>query len=628
MTGIVNIEILVLELLLVVCAVAILVRIFRFQYTAALVLAGLVLSLRTPLHVDLTPDLIFTLLLPPLVFEAAYHLNLQQLRRFLPTILILAIPGVLINMLIVGGIIAAGTGLSLQIAFVFGALIAATDPVSVVAIFRKLGAPKDLEVLMEGESLFNDGTAIVVFNLALAAALTGGINIGDGVVEFLQVSLVGMGIGLILGWIVSKLISRIDDYLIATTFTTVLAFGSYLIAEHYHVSGILAVVGAGLMNGSIGEQGASATTRIVILNFWEYIAFLANSAVFLIIGLQLDINSFIGAWQNILWAIAAVLVSRAFVIYLVSRLGMRLPGRWRHMMFWGGLRGAIALALALSLPLSLGESRNTIIDMTFGVVTFTLLVQGLSIEGLMKWLGIITQSEVQVEYERRRARALAEQAGLQRLESLHDEGLLSTHTWERMFPVFNQRVQTMKTAVQRALLKDPELEVDEMRNAHREALKAKRVVLADLRRDGLVSERIYEELTTNVDIALDLEGDAWLSTILSQEDRSLIQQLVFVVIQSRDLESTVHTLSMRGFPATLIQSSGGFLQRRNKVLMVGIPEDRLSQFLDALRATCGSRVEYLSSPIGQVPMPIGVPVPVEVAGATVFVFNIERYEEL
>lgn len=624
----VQIESLILELLLIVAVVSTVVRRLRIPYTVALVLAGLALSIHSTIQIDLTPDLILYFLIPPLVFEAAYHLKYDQLMKDMRMIVLLAVPGVIINLLIVGGIIAWGAGLSINAALLFGALIAATDPVSVVAIFRKLGAPKRLELMLESESLFNDGTAIVLFNLALTASLTGRFDLVNGVVDFVRVAAGGIIIGLVLGWLVSALMSRINDYLIATTLTTVLAFGSYLLAEQVHVSGVLAVVMAGLINGNIGERGVSASTRIVILNFWEYVAFLANSAVFLLIGLQIDIAAMASTWQMIVWAIGAVLAGRAIVIYLFSRLGGDLPRGWRHILFWGGLRGAIALALALSLPSSLGPEREVMIEMAFGVVLFSLIGQGLTIEPLIRRLKLIIRSEDRIEYERRRARALAHRAGIERLQGMYEEGLLSSHTWESIAPVLQSRLEALTLAVRETLVQKPELEVDEMIAAHQEALRTQRLLLTDLRQDGVITDETYEELVTDIDISIDSDADTWVHNILGRGAQRLIKQLILAVVQPRDLESATSALTMRGFPSTLIQSSGGFLKRRNNILLVGIPKGRLSDAVDGLRSACSGRVEYLSAPSVPDSIPIGAAVPIEVQGATVFIFDIERYEEL
>jgi monovalent cation:H+ antiporter, CPA1 family len=500
-------EALIIELLLIVSIVAIAVRRLRVPYTVALVIVGLLISIQSPLEIELTPELILALFVPPLVFEAAFHLNLRDLQRNLVGILLLAVPGVIITTLIVGGILSLGTSLTLPLALVFGALIAATDPVAVVALFRALGVPKRLAVLIEGESLFNDGTAIVLFNLMLVVALTGSFDLLDSIGSFLRVAVGGTVVGLILGWLVSLLISRVDDYLIETTLTTVLAFGAYLIAEQLHFSGVLAVVAAGLVNGNISPQGMSPTTRIVLFNFWEYVAFLANSLVFLLIGLQINIPALIAAWQPILWAILAILVARTVVVYGLSWVARRvsdpIPMRWQHVLNWGSLRGAICLALALSLPASLGSQRELLRVMAFGVVLFTLLVQSTTMKPLIRWLHIITRSEAQVEYELRHARLATLSSADARLDRMHAEGLLSTHTWEKLKQFITQNAESMATAMRALLLADPALEAEELDTGWRELLRAQRGALLGLRHDGVISEESFETLTAEVDARFD-----------------------------------------------------------------------------------------------------------------------------
>jgi CPA1 family monovalent cation:H+ antiporter len=227
------VEEIIIALLFVAVLVGILAHRLRLPYTVGLVLMGLALGVGVQREINVPPNLILALLLPPLVFEAAFHLNLDDLRRDLAPILILALPGVLLTMLMVGGIVSWGTGMSLSIALVFGALVAATDPVSVVTLLRTMGVPKRLQVLLGGESLFNDGTAIVLFNLAIAMALKGGasFNLPLSLINFAFVAGGGVVVGLLLGALISQVISRIDDYLIETTLTSVLAYGAYLIAE-------------------------------------------------------------------------------------------------------------------------------------------------------------------------------------------------------------------------------------------------------------------------------------------------------------------------------------------------------------------------------------------------------------
>ncbi len=507
-------ETLVIELLLIVSLVAIAVRRLRVPYTVALVIVGLLLTTQEPLDLSFTPEVILALLVPPLVFEAAFHINVRQLGRNLPGILLLAIPGVVITTLIVGYLVGALTPLSLPLALVFGALISATDPVAVVAMFRTLGAPRRLALIVESESLFNDGTAIVVFNLVVAAAITGAFDPVHGLAQFVFVSVGGLVVGLALGWLIAALIARIDDYLIETTLTTVLAYGAYLLAERLHFSGVLAVVAAGLVVGSIGSRGMSPTTRIVLFNFWEYVAFLANSLVFILIGLQVSIPLIASHWQAVLAAILAVLVSRAIVVYGLGWLGGRLGGRfgepipvrWLHVLNWGGLRGAIALALALSLPAALGADRELVQVMAFGVVLFTLVVQSMTMRPLLRRLGILERDPVRMEYQTRHARMIAFRAAALQLESMHRDGLLSENTWEVLRPQLAVTIERLGLDVRDLQQAHPGLANEELADARRELLRAQRGALQTLQRDGGISEEVYEKLVSEVDARLSQQG--------------------------------------------------------------------------------------------------------------------------
>jgi CPA1 family monovalent cation:H+ antiporter len=503
-------ETIIIELLLVVVVVALIVRRLNVPYTVALVLVGLMLTLQHSITADLTPELILTLFVPPLVFEAALNINFDELRHNLPGILVLAVPGVILTTLIVGGLLSLTTPLALPVAMVFGALISATDPVAVVSMFRTLGVPKRLAVLIESESLLNDGTAIVVFNLALVVALTGQFNLIESLGDFIRISIGGTAIGLVLGWLVSRLIARIDDYLIETTLTTLLAFGAYLLAERFHFSGVLAVVAAGLVNGNLGSQGMSPTTRIVITNFWEYVAFLANSLIFLLIGLKVNLPALLGAWQPVLWAIIAVFLARMVVVYglggIMYRFTDRIPLRWLHVLNWGGLRGAIALALVLSLPIGLSTDRELMKLMAFGVVLFTLLVQSTTLSPFLRRLGLVTRPPEQVEYEKRHARLTAARSVLAHLEHRHTEGLISSHVWEQLKPQITAQMEVYAGSVREILNAEPKLEAEELDTAQREGLRAQRSALLGLQHDGVISSDVFDELAAEIDAALASEN--------------------------------------------------------------------------------------------------------------------------
>jgi len=501
-------ESVVVVLVLVTTLVAIIARRRRLPYTVTLVVIGLLIAIPTSLELEATPDLILAIFVPPLVFEAAFHLDLRQLRENLTPILLLAVPGVLLTTLLVGGMTALGAGMAFGTAVVFGALIAATDPVAVVSLFRALGVPRQLALTVEGESLFNDGTAIVVFRIAVAAALTGVFEPLTGLTDFLRIALGGIGVGLVLGWITAQLVARLEDRLTVTSLTTILAFGSYVAAEYFHVSGVLAVVVAGLLCGNVGMAGASPSTKIMIFNLWEYLAFLANSLVFLLIGLSVDLTLL---WDNLgamVVAVVAVVGSRAIVVYGFSWLARlwgktsRIPSSWRHVLFWGGLRGAISLALVLSLPVAM-PARRELQAMTFGVVLFTLLAQGTTIQLLLERLGLTERSPQWVARETRLGRLFATQAGLRRLEQMHRDGMLPDEMWAGLREGYRQDQQQVVQEIKQLFHEHAELEGEMLFQARREALKAERGALWDALRRNILSDPVYERLSTDIDHRLE-----------------------------------------------------------------------------------------------------------------------------
>ena len=578
-------ETLIIELLLIVSVVAVAVRRLRIPYTVALVIAGLLITIQTTIKFELTPELILTLFVPPLVFEAAFYLNLRELRRNLPAILLLAVPGVIFTMFIIGGILSYSIKLSLPIALLFGALIAATDPVAVVALFRTLGVPKRLLVLIEGESLFNDGTAIVLFQLMLAVVLTSKFDLLNSVVDFFRISIGGFLVGLVLGWLIAQFITRVDNYLIETTLTTILAFGAYLVADRLSFSGVLAVVAAGLVNGNISPQGMSPTSRIVIFNFWEYVAFLANSLVFLLIGLQVNITSLLSSWQPILWAILAIFIARIIVVYglswLVKQVAEPIPFRWQHVLNWGGLRGAISLALVLSLPLSLTPEREVLRVMAFGVVLFTLIVQSTTMSPLIRWLKVITRSEAQVRYEMQHARLTALRSADSRLDRMHADGLLSSHTTEKLKHYITQQAGSLADTVRDLLLADPALEAEELDTGWREILRAQRNAVLSLRHDGIISEDVFEQLTAEV--------DAQLSEGYSLEEDHVETRTQFIeIIVPKNSHIIDETIAETGIPRTAVMVS---IKRNNELI---IPRgDTIFQAGDVVTLFCER--EYVDS---------------------------------
>jgi len=381
-------------LLFVSALVAMLTRRVHLPYTVGLVLAGIALYFaHIHLKWHLSKDLIFSVFLPPLVFEAALFINWREFQRELPLVTLLATVGVALA----AGVTALGMHYALQwdwgSAIVFGVLISATDPVSVIATFKESQAKGRLRMLIESESLLNDGTAAVAF-VAVLGVLAGthetALSIGG---ELLVTTLGGVIIGGILAYCLMLLAGRTPDYLVEITFTTLAAYGSFFVAEHFRCSGVLAALTAGLVVGNFRASGSiSAAGRQVIGPIWEYIAFVANSLIFLLIGAQEAQQHFEGLWGPVLGSIILVTFGRAVAIYPLCALfvGTRLEVdlRQQHVLFWGGLRGALALALALSLPDDLPH-QSSIIVITFAVVAFSVFAQGLTITPLLVRLGQI-----------------------------------------------------------------------------------------------------------------------------------------------------------------------------------------------------------------------------------------------
>jgi CPA1 family monovalent cation:H+ antiporter len=381
-------------LLLIAAVVAMLTRRLRFPYTVGLVAAGIILAnLPFALKVTLTKELIFTALLPPLLFEAAFYIHWEQLRRDFSVIVVLATLGVSIS--------ACVTTIGMRYlaqwewlgALAFGVLIAATDPVSVIATFREAKAHGRLLVLIEAESLLNDGTAAVAFGVVVA--LASGQQLPPLEIGAMLLKTIGGGIfcGVAVGLGALLFIGRTDDHLVEVTFTTVAAYGSMLLADHFGLSGVLATITAGLVMGNFKSLGTiSDRGKEAVQVFWEYSAFVANSLVFLLIGMREGDQHFVALWLPAMIAIALVILGRAVAIYscclLFSHSAIRVSRNQQHVLFWGGLRGALALALALGLPAEVPK-REAIITVSFAVVAFSVFVQGLTINSLLRSMGEI-----------------------------------------------------------------------------------------------------------------------------------------------------------------------------------------------------------------------------------------------
>ena len=376
-------------------------------FTVILVLLGMGLSglsgrfetLAALHHFRLTPELVLFLFLPALVFESSLNLDTRQLLKDLIPVLTLAVPAMLVSALLVGLGLWWLLGIAPLVALLFGALISATDPVAVVALFKELGAPLRLTVLVEGESLFNDATAIVLFNILLGLALAGGAawsDAGLALVEFLRVFIGGSLVGIFIGLLIAELMSRLqatgDSALIVLSL--VIAYASFIIAEHLlHVSGVMAVVTAGICLGGYGSARIPQASSHMIRETWDFIALVCNSLLFLLVGLSVDTSALLGHADVILLAAVLVIAARAAAVYSLVPMTthlFRLPqvsAGEQHIMWWGGLKGGLAIAIVLSIPEDL-NGRQFLVNLTLGVVMLSLLINATTIRPLIRWLGI------------------------------------------------------------------------------------------------------------------------------------------------------------------------------------------------------------------------------------------------
>ena len=465
------------------------------------------LSLLSEFH--LTPELVLFVFIPTLIFESAFNLNARQVSSNLWPILTLAIPGLLISTCIIGFIFSVFTDFDLMVGLLLGAILSATDPVAVIAIFKQLGVPERLTILVEGESLFNDAASLVLATILIGLLTAGEFSsevLVSGTGEFLFVFAGGVIVGWVLALMTGYMLGRIEsDPGIEITLTTILAYFSFIIAEHvFHVSGIMAVVAAGMTIGSWGRSKISPSTSEFMEHFWEYLAFVANALIFLMVGLQIDL---VVLWESvdlIALVVVAMLISRAIVIFTVVPLIGRMPGAepigmpFQTVMYWGGLRGAIALAIVLALPPF--DYKDTLISLVMGAVLFTLVVQGLSIEKLVKFLGLdalsLSDSLAKLEGDKN-----ARVEGLKRLNSLVSGGL------------FSQRIADNLREKSEQSLSELGAEIETLNSTMTQAETAKILAMRCLAREksrfyelfshGLINESAYRELEHTIAVQID-----------------------------------------------------------------------------------------------------------------------------
>lgn len=512
-------------LLMVTAAVAMAVKWVRLPYSISLVIVGLLIGVLHLLPtVEMTPELILLVFLPALLFEASWNIEIRKLKESWLPILVLAVPGVLLSMAVVAGIMHYCIGMPIMAAFLFGAMISATDPISVLALFRKLGMNKRLTMILEGESLFNDGTAVVLFKLILSLAIANAeFSLTEATGSFLIIVLGGAIVGSALGYAASRITAFFEDHLLEITLTTILAYGAFLIAEQLKVSPVISVVAAGIVMGNYGSRSAmSATTRMAVNSFWEYAAFLVNSLVFLLIGLQVKFGLLQKYALPIGVAIGAILVARAFVVFalspLVSTKVAPISNKWRLLLWWGGLRGSLCMALALSLPNAL-PYREEILITTFGVVLFTLLVSGLTIEPLVKMMKMNSEDPKLVAYKELKSQQMTNAKALRFLEELKGQSSITDYTYGQLKEEITESLASTREAIEELHVADSSIQDMELRDVKRSLLELRKDYLVMLTRDGLLTQESFDKLRIEIDQEinnLNSEGESSSSSSSSQ----------------------------------------------------------------------------------------------------------------
>ena len=507
-------ETILILLFVVATAVAIAVQRLAVPYTVALVFTGLVLGLLHAFEAPhLTKALLFNVFLPGLLFEAAFHIEFKQFWRNRLTINSLALPGVVAAIALTALILTpvANTlhfvqDFTWKHALVFGAIISATDPIAVVAIFKSLGVPKRLSVLLEGESLLNDGTAIVFFTLSLALVTGTVVTAGGLAFDFIKIVGIGALIGAGVGLAVSQVIKQVDDPMIEITLTTIAAYGSFLAAEHFHYSGVIATVSAGMLCGNYGARvGMSPSTRIAVETFWEYVAFALNSIVFLLIGLEVHFQALLASWQAILVAYLVVTGGRALIIFgassLLRRTRERIPWAWSVILTWGGLRGGLPMVLVLSLPKDFPH-RELLVSMTFGVVILSILVHGLTMSPLLRWLGIVRGHQERAAYELTRGKLQAAHAALEEIDRMSHVHFTNPEVLASLRREYEQKVERDSAALDELHLEKQQLHAEELQWARRHLLLVEKGAVIDAFHRGLLSQAVQEKLLADIDAQL------------------------------------------------------------------------------------------------------------------------------
>jgi len=514
----------IVSLLIVVAALAIAARRIALPYPVLLVVTGLTLGfIPGPPQLKLNPETVFLLVLPPLLYPAALFTSWRDFRANLTSILWLAIGLVLVTIFAVGAVAHALGWLPWASALALGAIVSPPDAVAATAIAKRLRLPHRIVTVLEGESLVNDATALVAYRFAIAAAMSGAsFSFGAASVRFVWVAVGGMGIGLLVGWIASQVQKRLDDPPIQITISLLTPFAAYIPADRLHVSGVLAVVAAGLFLGWRVPRLVTSRTRLYGQIFWEMVVFLLNGLVFVMIGLQLRgiLQRLAGdslatlITQGILLSATAIVV-RMLWVFASSYLPRPLSGSlcqhcpsppWQHTLIvgWTGMRGVVSLAAALAIPLTLPDGspfpgRDYILFATFCVIFATLVLQGLSLPVLIRRLRV--EDDDAAELEERTARIKANEAALAYLDELGGNDEFPVETLARLRAEYDDRLRQLAALASSSANGAPRPTTRVYQRLEQEALSVERRTIIQLRDEYVINDEVLRRIQRDLDLA-------------------------------------------------------------------------------------------------------------------------------